>query len=203
MEPDDFATFRAAHSTVMDAIEKCERPDWIVRLVWDAVSDHKAALKFGAHVAAVVRPGKGSNAFVDMKPRPMPLEAIDVWTNRTTPEEHRRLNTARAFKMAALPAALVAILIDRFALAHALGFYPRVATMCGMVLVFAIVFAQPIKLYFARAVEREVANVDPESALQTILREIAIGMKRNPRFVPVAMRFIRRTARDLVTEQPT
>lgn len=203
MEPDDFATFRAAHSTVVDAIEKCERPDWLVRLVWDAVPDHKAAIRFGAYVAGVIRPGKGSNAFAEIRPRPMPLEAIDVWTNRTTPEEHRSFNNARGVKLAAAPAALVAILIDRFAIGNRLDFYPRAATMCGMVVALAIIFAQPIKLYFARAVQREVANLDTEAALQTILRETEIGMKRNPGFVPAAMKFMRRRALDLVTEQAT
>jgi hypothetical protein len=184
---DDFAAFRAAHPSVGTAIEKCDRPDWAIRLAFEAADDKRAIIANGANIARVL---KTANLFLTLiTPWPEPVEALDVWADNTD-HSSRTLPIARAVTIAAYLAIPLTWLLVRFVVGPRVGSVSDTLAMglvfCVMVLVIAVV----AKLTIAAVVRRQVARLDESSALELVLSLVTKRMVNNPIGIRRAMRFL-------------
>ena len=182
MESDDFSKFRAAHPSLEQAIDRCERPDWLIRLAYEAMPDHKVAIRFGINAAALLHGDR--EEWLLGSPRnflfPRRLEAVDLWASATDGDYLRDVNNLRAFALAALPATLLTVLVHEVS-------QPRRwvdGLLYGACFVVMLVLTLPIQRVLAWVVARQVAQIDDESALQMVLDEIVKGMAKNPAKIP-------------------
>jgi len=193
VKPDELATFRAGHASAAAAIEACDRPDWALRLAFDATDRRKAVIRYAANIIPHLR----NEGFVLNLIRPYPdvREVIDVYADNVG-----LVSTANARGRAAILgtslASVLAYVIDRSG-----WFEARVFAIAFLLLVPLLTAL--LRRSFAWIVRRRVARLDDESAFAILVRHVARAADRRPSRVPTAMKFLRRNLVKLLEGEAT
>ncbi len=185
MTPDDFATFRAAHPALPDAMARCERPDWLLRLAWEAGFDKRALIREGADAANLLLASELQHNLELFWPVPRPLEAVDRWSENSTPSNDITTGL-RHQASAVVPGALIGGLLSHFVVAPRMsGYSAELLMVLSVVAAFAVV-AVLFKILIAAALRRQIARLDEESAFAIVLDQLRVGMARKPTLIPRA-----------------
>jgi hypothetical protein len=179
---DDFATFRAAHPSLLDAIAACDRPEWLVELAWEA-TDHETAVSIGLGAAQLS--SAASDTLALFKPNPDRLETVAAWTGDASETDA----FARSVVLASVPAvvlgyAVVALIMPGAWLAYV-----------GAILALELGFAMVLRRWLAAIVRRRAAQLDDRAALAIVLDEIRKGTAATPQRVPIVLQSTRNRLR--------
>lgn len=197
MRPDNLVTFRAAHPSVVEAIANCERPDWIIRLAFDAARNRRAVITHASGAARLLTRTKLRGPTELFIPWPGALEAVNAWAANTTGS--RSFDTLRAYGVAALPATVAAVLVDWLVVAPQRGpGLTRVGAFNVVLVLSVFVFAQIAQRGLALVVRRRVSRLDEETAMSIVVEMVADGMVRNPARVPGVVATLRRKFGELL-----
>jgi hypothetical protein len=198
VEPDDFATFRAAYPSIRDAIARCDRPDWAVRLAFDSGRHRETVVRIGAHTARFLCTSNMRSAMEFFTPWPGALEAVDVWSHNTD-KYSPKMARVRARAIAGVLAIPFTIFGDHYLLAAALGTgLHRIVAVGAMFFFATVVLSELVRFGLASIVRRRAADLDADEALRIVTARIVAGMAKNPSRVPVVMRSIRTKLGDVV-----
>src|SRR5689334_11858458 len=107
---DDFASFRAAHPTVSDAIAACDRLDWLVRLAVEAISDRKYRLLVAVRAARLLTRKPLSIRL--LQPWPSPLEALEIYIDYPSSEDKPLFQRGRAAMLSLIPASILGLFFN-------------------------------------------------------------------------------------------
>ena len=181
---DDFSSFRAAHSSVLEAIDACDRPDWLVQLAWEA-ADPKEAVRIGLGAARLS--SRASDTLWLFNPNPDRLETIAAWAEDDDDEIARSSAFARSFILASFPAVALAYFLVS-ALVTEAWTAKYVLSLVGSIVALEIVFTSLVRRTLNAIVRRRAARLDGSSALAIVLDEVRKGIAAEPRFAPIVVK---------------
>jgi hypothetical protein len=181
---DDFTTFRAAHPSALDAIDACDRPEWLVRLAWE-VADHKTAVRIGLGAAELS--STASDTLWLFKPNPDRLETVAAWVGDDGDDIAHSGAFSRAVVLAAVPAVALAFVVVTVVVRDAWTIR-YVVSLLGAILALEAAFAFLIRRALAAIVRDRAAKLDDRAALDIVLDEIAKGTAAKPQRVPIVLK---------------
>lgn len=183
MDDDDFVRFRAAHPALRDAIEKCERPDWLIRVAWEGGLDRRAVIREGADAARLLLASEWQSTVTLFWPVPRPLEAVDRWCDNETTAS-RIAPSERPWASAVIPGAVLGSLISTFVIARRTSGGAARLTIVVVTLLSIVVLGAIFKVLIDAPLRRRVARLDEESAYRIVLDQLGNGMAARPGLVP-------------------
>jgi hypothetical protein len=168
-----------------DAIGRCERPDSLIQLAWEAGLDKKAVIREGSDAARLLLAGERTELLTLFWPVPRPLEAVDRWSENL---RSRTTETLRPFASAVVPGNVLGSLAAHFCfipwLSHDGGVTALV--LCSIASSFAIIGVL-FGVLIEHGLRRRVARLDEKSALALVLDQLRAGMAAHPALVPHAV----------------
>lgn len=188
MERTDLAAFRAEHPSVAAAIQGCDRPDWALRLAFEATDNRKAVIRYGANIIDSLK-GGGNLALDLVRPYPNALEAIDVYADNDA-RVSKVIAHGRALILGTCLAGPIAYLVERHG-------WPDISFQRAFFLLVPLLTLL-IRGAMALLVRWRAARLDDDSAFAVVLRRVVRAADKHPMNVPNTMRFLRRNLLRLV-----
>ncbi len=181
---DDFPTFRATHSSLLDALAACDKPEWLVQLAWE-MADHKTAVRIGLGAAQLLSTASDTRwLFV---PNPDRLETVAAWVGDNGDEIERSSDLARAAVLASFPAIALAAVIVKILVPNTWDGM-KALSLVGSIFVLEVMFTVIVRWSLAAIVRRRAAQLDDRAALDIVLDEIRKGTAANPQLVPIVLK---------------
>jgi hypothetical protein len=178
-----------------DAIGRCERPDSLIQLAWEAGLDKKAVIREGSDAARLLLAGEWTELLTLFWPVPRPLEAVDRWSENL---RSRTTETLRPFASAVVPGTVLGSLAAHFWIA------PWVSndglTLVGSIVASFAIVGVLFKVLIEHGLRRQVARLDEESALAIVLEQLRAGMAMHPAMVPHAVTRTRKEIQKLMAD---
>jgi hypothetical protein len=167
-----------------DAIGRCERPDSLIQLAWEAGLDKKAVIREGSDAAALLLAGERTEMLTLFWPAPRPLEAVDRWSENSVSGTTEPL---RPFASAVVPGTVLGSLATHFWIAPWLSDGVGQMALVGSILASNAILGALFKVLIEHGLRRQVARLDEESALALVLEQLRAGMAMHPAMVPHAV----------------
>jgi hypothetical protein len=111
---------------------KCDQPDELIELAWNAGLDKKAIIREGSDAARLLLAGERNEIVTLFWPVPRPLEAVDRWSENTYSQVSEGL---RPFASAVVPGCALGYFITSF------FFAPRMSEGSGLTAMVWIIVA--------------------------------------------------------------
>jgi hypothetical protein len=167
---------------------KCDQPDELIELAWNAGLDKKAIIREGSDAARLLLAGERNEIVTLFWPVPRPLEAVDRWSENTYSQVSEGL---RPFASAVVPGCALGYFITSF------FFAPRMSegsltAMVWIIVASIVVLGILFKLLIGAALRRRVGRLDEQSALDVVLAQLRRGKLVCPKVVPLAVKNMRR-----------
>lgn len=169
---------------------RCEQPDELIQLAWNAGFDRRAVIREGVDAAGLLLASR--NAIVTLFwPAPRPLEAVDRWSENPHADPDVS-ETLRPYASAVVPGCVLGAAVTHFVVASRMSEGHGLAALVGIIVASNAVLGVVFKLLIEAALRRQVARLDAETALGIVLEQLRLGMTVNARLVPRACVWIRR-----------
>ncbi len=171
---------------------KCEQPDELIQLAWNAGLDRKAVIREGVDAAGLLLASELNTNITLFWPVPRPLEAVDRWCEN--PHANPPLGPAlRPHASAVVPSCVLGGVVSHFFVAPRMPEGPGLnLAIVGIIAATFAVLGVVFKLLIDATLRRQVARLDEETALGIVLEQLRLGMMRDPRLVPLVCKWIRR-----------
>jgi hypothetical protein len=170
---------------------KCEQPDELIQLAWNAGLDKKAVIREGVDAAGLLLAGERNEIVTLFWPVPRPLEAVDRWSENPHPDPPVS-EKLRPYASAVVPGCILGALVTHFIVAPRMsedsGLTALVWIMVASIAALGVVF----KLMIGAALRRRASRLDEDTALGIVLEQLRLGMTVNAALVPRACVWIRR-----------
>lgn len=180
-----------------DAIGRCERPDSLIQLAWEAGLDKKAVIREGSDAAGLLLAGERSELITLFWPVPRPLEAVDRWSGNSHPVTGATAEL-RPFASAVVPGTLLGSLVTQFLVAPWLSENGGLSALVLIIVASNAVVGVLFKVLIEGGLRRQVARLDEESALAIVLDQLRTGMAGHPAMVPRAVTRTRKEIQKLM-----
>jgi hypothetical protein len=180
-----------------DAIERCEHPDSLIQLAWEAGLDKKTVIREGSDAARLLLAGERTELLTLFWPVPRPLEAVDRWSENSHPVSGTA-ETVRPFASAVVPGTVLGSLATHVWVAPWLSDDGGRAALVGIIVASQAIIGVLFKVLIEHGLRRQVARLDEESALAIVLEQLRAGMAAHPAMVPRAVTRTRDEIRKLM-----
>ncbi len=168
-----------AADNLSDVLAKCERPDELVQIAWDAGLDRKRVIRAGADAASTLFADERTQNLRLFWPVPRPLEGVDRWLARDRPIE-ASTTRQRPFASALIPGIVLGYLTDHFVLAIRLSGDTRWTAMSVICIGWMVVVGLLFKVLIESSLRRQAARLDEDKAFALVLEQLRIGITRRP-----------------------
>lgn len=189
----------AAYDEAQDAIGRCERPDLLIQLAWEAGLDKQAVIREGSDAASLLLAGERTELLTLFWPVPRPLEAVDRWSENSGA---RTTESLRPFASAVVPGTVLGSLATHVWIAPWLsesgGLVALVVSIGASIAIVGVLF----EVLIEHGLRRQVARLDEQSALALVLEQLRAGMAANPAMVPRALTRTRKEILKLMERVP-
>ncbi len=192
-----FEAFRAAHRGLLEAVETCERPDWLVRLAWDAGLERRALIEEGLECAIRLHATDWNGNVALFWPVPRPLEAVEVWCGRRSVLTQMS-EGSRPHASAIVPGCVIGAVISTVFVSPRLTGLPGELAICAVCVAAVGALGLLFKVLIDATLRRQVARLDEERAFAIVLEQIRVGMKTSPLRVPRVTEVLARQLAKLV-----
>ena len=180
---------------------KCEQPDELIQLAWNAGLDRKALIREGIDAAGLLLAGERNELVTLFWPVPRPLEAVDRWSENPRPVTGIP-ETIRPFASAVVPGCVLGVLLTRLFAAPRMSEDSGLTALVWIIVASIVALGVVFKVLIELTLRRRVARLDDESALNIVLDQLRLGMVVNPALVPRAVTWIRREVAALTGARP-
>lgn len=195
----ELAAFRAAHPSAREAVAQTDRADWALRLAFEAAKDRRAVVAVGAeHAEYIDKRGKLALLLALLTPYPAPIEAVRRWSGSDDEGLGEMFAKGRASAFAAVFAMAITWGGDRFVVAHGTTGMLRSAADFAIFFFTLAVLRRLVGRLFSSAIERRIAKLDEEAALEIVLKEVAVLSAKYPDDVPVGTMILKKKLLPLV-----
>ena len=165
---------------------KCEKPDELLQLAWDAGFDKKTLIREGSDAAQLLLRGDtGEYFYRPYWPVPHPLDAVDRWSENTGSSAVLG-EWLRAFGSAIFPGCFLGAAVAHFVSPRSVGWTMSAGEFLIVVTSF-VVHVLVFRLLIGVTLRRRVARLDEERALAIVLDQLRRGMVKSPALVPRAV----------------
>jgi hypothetical protein len=182
-----------------DVIGRCEQPDALIQLAWEAGLDKKAVIREGSDAARLLLAGERTAMITLFWPVPRPLEAVDRWSENPV---SRTTEPLRPYASAVVPGTVLGSLVTHVWVAPWLSDAAAQMALVGIIVASNALLGVLFQALIERRLRREVARLDEESALAIVLEQIRAGMAANPARVPRAVTRTRKYILELMEREP-
>ena len=171
---------------------KCEQPDELIQLAWNAGLDRKAVIRAGSNAARLLLARERTEVVVLFWPVPRPLEAVDRWSEnpRHSAGTSERL---RPYASAVVPGCAIGTLVTQLFVAPRMSYDRGLTALVWIIVASIVVLGVVFKVLIDMALRRRVARLDHEKALSIVLQQLRRGMAVAPALVPHTVTQIRRS----------
>lgn len=180
---------------------KCDQPDELLQLAWNAGLDKKALIREGVDAAGLLLAGERNELVTLFWPVPRPLEAVDRWSENPGPSTGIP-ETLRPFASAVVPGCVLGFVITRLFTTFGSWQDSSLSALVWIIVASIVVLGLVFKVLIAATLRRRVARLDEERALEIVLEQLRLGMIKNPALAPRALTWIRREVVALASAQP-
>jgi hypothetical protein len=174
---------------VADDFSKCEQPDELIELAWNAGVDKKTLIREGSDAAGLLLAGERRELVTLFWPFPRPLEAVDRWSENSRSAVAAKL---RPFASAVMPGCVLGFLVSRLFVAPRTWEDPGLSVLVWTIVASIVVLGLVFKVLIDVTLRRRAARLDEQRALSVVLDELRRGMAVSPALVPRAVTWIRR-----------
>lgn len=181
---------------------KCEQPDELIQLAWNAGLDRKALVREGSDAARLLLAGERNEVVTLFWPVPRPLEAVDRWSENPRTATGTS-ETLRPFASAVVPGCVLGSLVTHFFVAASMSEDSGLTAQVWIIVASIAVLGVMFKVLVGVALRRRVARLDEESALNIVLDQLRRGMSVSPALVPRAVTWIHRALVALTGGRPS
>jgi hypothetical protein len=168
-----------AADNVSDALARCERPDELIQIAWDAGLDRRQVIRAGADAASTLFADERTQNLTLFWPVPRPLEGVDRWLGVVRPIKAGTYRQ-RPFASAVWPGAVLGYLTDHFVTASRLSGETRWIAMGLISVGWVVVVGAVLKVLIEASLRRQASRLDEDKALARVLEQLRIGMTRHP-----------------------
>jgi len=170
---------------------KCEQPDELIQLAWNAGFDRKAVIREGVDAAGLLLAGERNEIATLFWPVPRPLEAVDRWSENPHPDPPVT-EKLRPYASAVVPGCVVGAVVTYLVVAPRISEDSSLTALVWIMVASIAVLGVVFKLLIEATLRRRVARLDEETALGIVLEQLRLGMIANAALVPRACVWIRR-----------
>ncbi|HUS29113.1 MAG TPA: hypothetical protein VMZ53_11400 [Kofleriaceae bacterium] len=170
---------------------KCDQPDELLQLAWNAGLDRRTIIREGSDAARLLLAGEKNEIITLFWPVPRAIEAVDRWAGDPR-DSAGNAETMRHFASAVVPGCVLGAAVAHWFVSPHLSENNSATAMFGIIFATIVVLGVVFKVLIGASIRRQVARLDESKALEIVLARLRRGMVAKPRLIPVVVKDIRR-----------
>jgi hypothetical protein len=187
--PVDFSLWRARYASLQEAVDACERVDWIVYLARETM-DVKSALRIAVSAARLLAKSSNTRDLLQMiNPIPDRFEKVERWAHDDDDELSKIGKRGRAICLSGFPAAGFAAWISHYVPDARSQLWQTVCLAAAVPV--AAVFTVLIQWTLNAVVDRQAATLDESACFAIAFDAIHTGSTANPDRIPLTLKWTR------------